>query len=212
MPNLFKKKVIDIIELGPGDGSKGKIIIDGFLSNKYEVNYYPIDISIQALTDIKKNLKCNNKLHIIGIHSEFIEGLNFLKKKSKNKKLILFLGSNIGNFKKSESKDFLKKIKYNMNKKDSLLIGFDLKKNVKIMTNAYNDSDNLTKKFNLNLLLRINNMFNSNFNLNNFEHNGIYNAHLGAMESYLISKKKQKVFLKNIITNIEFKKFEAIHV
>ena len=55
LPNLFKKKVIDIIELGPGDGSKGKIIIDGFLSNKYEVNYYPIDISIQALTDIKKN-------------------------------------------------------------------------------------------------------------------------------------------------------------
>ena len=65
LPKLFNENKIDIIELGPGDGSKSKIIIDGFLSNNYEVNYYPIDISIQALKDTKYNLKKNKKLEFV---------------------------------------------------------------------------------------------------------------------------------------------------
>jgi len=212
LPKLLNENIIDVIELGPGDGSKSKILIDGFLENNYKVNYYPIDISIQALSDIRKNLNINSNLKITGIHAEFIEGLNYLKNKSKNKKLILFLGSNIGNFNKSKSKSFIKEIKINLNKSDSILIGFDLKKDIKVLTRAYNDSSDLTKKFNLNLLTRINNLFNANFNLNNFDHNGIYNAHLGAMESYLISKKKQKVFFRKVNTIIEFSEYEAIHV
>ncbi len=212
LPKLFNENKIDIIELGPGDGSKSKIIIDGFLSNNYEVTYYPIDISIQALKDTKYNLKKNKKLEVCGIHSEFIEGLNYVKTKSRNKKLILFLGSNIGNFNKNNSRDFINKIISSMNIKDKALIGFDLKKDEKILTKAYNDSDFLTKEFNLNLLTRINNIFNANIDLINFDHIGIYNKSIGAMESFLISLKPQKIFFSDINTTIELNEGEKIHV
>ena len=88
----------------------------------------------------------------------------------------------------------------------------DIKQTIKIITKAYNDSDNLTKKFNLNLLKRINNELNGNFKLNRFEHAGIYNPRLGAMESYIISKEKQKVHIKNLNHTFEFKIYEPIHV
>ena len=100
----------------------------------------------------------------------------------------------------------------NINLNDFLLMGFDLKKSIKILTKAYNDSDNLTKKFNLNLLKRINNELNGNFKLNRFDHNGIYNPTLGAMESYIISKENQKVHIKNLNYTLEFKVSELIHV
>ena len=74
-----------------------------------------------------------------------------------------------------------------MNIKDNALIGFDLKKDEKILTKAYNDSDFLTKEFNLNLLTRINNIFNANIDLINFDHIGIYNKSIGAMESFNIT-------------------------
>ena len=61
---MLNENIIDVIELGPGDGSKSKILIDGFLANNYKVNYYPIDISIQALSDIRKNLNINSNLRI----------------------------------------------------------------------------------------------------------------------------------------------------
>ena len=84
LPSLLKLKEIDIIELGPGDGSKSKIIIEGFLKKNYTVNYYPIDISKKAIKLIELNIKENNKLNINGIISEYIEGLNYVKNISKN--------------------------------------------------------------------------------------------------------------------------------
>ena len=212
LPKIINKTEIDIIELGPGDGSKSKIIIDGFLDSNYKVNYYPIDISKQALNFLKNKIKSTKKLYLHGIDGEYISGLKFLKNNTKNSKLVLFLGSNIGNFKKQQSKMFLKNIKKNINLNDFLLMGFDLKKSIKILTKAYNDSDNLTKKFNLNLLKRINNELNGNFKLNRFDHNGIYNSTLGAMESYIISKENQKVHIKNLNYTFEFKVSEPIHV
>ena len=145
LPKLLKLKEIDIIELGPGDGTKSKIIIEGFIECNYAVNYYPIDISKKAL----------HLLNIHGIVGEYIDGLKFIKKNSKNKQLVLFLGSNIGNFERIHSIQFMKKIKNSIKKDSYVFVGFDLKKKIKILNKAYNDSSNLTKKFNLNLLKRM---------------------------------------------------------
>ena len=103
LPKIINKTEIDIIELGSGDGSKSKIIIDGFLASAYKVNYYPIDISKQALNFLKKKIKSNKKLLLHGIDGEYISGLKFLKNNTKNPKLVLFLGSNIGNLRKKQS-------------------------------------------------------------------------------------------------------------
>ena len=212
LPNILKLREIDIIELGPGDGSKSKIIIEGFKKKNYIVNYYPIDISKKALKLIEKNIKENNRLNINGIVSEYIEGLNYVKNISKNKQLILFLGSNIGNFEKPQSVEFMKNINKNIKKDSYMFIGFDLKKDPRKLNKAYNDSSNLTKKFNLNLLTRINNDMQANFNLNKFVHYGTYNPLLGAMESFLISNVKQKVNIKKIKKIYSFEAFETIHL
>ena len=212
LPNILKQKEIDIIELGPGDGSKSKIIIEGFLQKNYTVNYYPIDISKKALKLIERNIKENNRLNINGIVSEYIEGLNYVKNISKNKQLILFLGSNIGNFEKHQSVEFMKNVNKNIKKDSYIFIGFDLKKDPRRLNKAYNDSSNLTKKFNLNLLRRINNDMQANFNLNKFVHYGSYNPLLGAMESFLISTIKQQVHIKKIKKTYFFEPYETIHL
>ncbi len=212
LPNIVKQKEIDIIELGPGDGSKSKIIIEGFLKKNYTVNYYPIDISKKALKLIEQNIKENNRLNINGIVSEYIEGLNYVKNISKNKQLILFLGSNIGNFEKSQSVEFMKSINKNIKKDSYIFIGFDLKKDPRKLNKAYNDSSNLTKRFNLNLLTRINNDLQANFNLNKFVHYGTYNPLLGAMESFLISSIKQQVNIKKTKKTYSFEAYETIHL
>ena len=110
LPHLIKLEEIDIIELGPGDGTKSKIIIDGFLKNNYKVNYYPIDISKKALQLLSNNFAPNKNLLIHGIIGEYLDGLKFIKKESKNKQLVLFLGSSIGNFDIKQSKKFVKKL------------------------------------------------------------------------------------------------------
>jgi len=212
LPNILKLKEIDIIELGPGDGSKSKIIIEGFLKKNYIVNYYPIDISKKALKLIKRNIKENNRLNINGIVSEYIAGLNYVKNISKNKQLILFLGSNIGNFERAQSVEFMKSINNNIKKGSYIFIGFDLKKDPRKLNKAYNDSSNLTKKFNLNLLTRINNDMQANFNLKKFIHYGTYNPLLGAMESFLISKEKQQINIKKIKKVYSFEANETIHL
>ena len=212
LPKIINDKKIDIIELGPGDGSKSKIIIESFISSDYKVNYYPIDISRKALNLLGKKIKSHNKLFIHGIIGEYLPGLKFIKNKSKNLKLVLFLGSNIGNMRTKQSEVFLKNIKKNLYKDDYVLVGFDLKKDIKILNKAYNDSNNLTKKFNLNLLKRINNELNGDFQINKFEHIGLYNPKLGAMESYIVSKVNQKVEIKNLSQIFDFAVYEPIHL
>ena len=212
LPILINLKEIDIIELGPGDGIKSKIIINGFLKNNYKVNYYPIDISRKALQLLNKNLKPNKKLLIHGIIGEYLDGLKFIKTESNNIQLVLFLGSNIGNFDSKQSKTFIKKIYKNISSNSYVLIGFDLKKNLSVLNAAYNDSSGLTKKFNLNLLNRINIKLKGNFKLNKFIHFGSYNPLLGAMESFIISLIKQKIFIKDLDKHFEFDVFEPIHL
>ena len=212
LPKLLKLKEIDIIELGPGDGSKSKIIIDGFIKYGCFVNYYPIDISLKALKLLNKNVKNNNNLNINGIVSEYFEGLKFVKNLSKNKQLVLFLGSNIGNFEREQSIKFMKNIYNNIKNKSYILTGFDLKKDPTILCKAYNDSSKLTKKFNLNLLSRINKELKGDFNLNKFIHYGTYNPLIEAMESFLISTKNQTVNIELLNKKYFFDCNEPIHL
>lgn len=214
LPKLLNEdeREIDIIELGAGDGHKSQLIINGFLDSKQKVNFYPIDISLEAMKQLEETIVPHKNLTIHGVVADYFEGLKFVRKKSKNRQLVLFLGSNIGNFNRIQTQGFLRKIWLNMNHGDNILIGFDLKKKVSTLIAAYNDSSGLTQDFNLNLLSRINNVLGGNFNCEKFEHLGCYNPILGAMESYLISKTKQVVHISEIQRSFHFEKSEPIHL
>jgi len=98
-----------------------------------------------------------------------------------------------------------------MNKEDSLLIGFDMKKNEETLNEAYNDSDGVTAEFNLNLLARINNELGGNFNLSKFEHQAYFNDEHSRVEMHLISLEEQDVYIKSINETIHFKTGEDIY-
>ncbi|MFI5392092.1 MAG: L-histidine N(alpha)-methyltransferase, partial [Bacteriovoracales bacterium] len=135
---------IDLIELGPGDGQKGQLVIQGFLNNKVKVNYFPIDISRRAIAQLRENVPPQKNLKIHSILADYFEGLKLVRRKSKNRALILFLGSNIGNFNVNECQDFLNHLGEILNPGDFTLIGFDLKKDINILNRAYNDPEGLT--------------------------------------------------------------------
>jgi|SRR5579871_2599112 len=207
-----KTGILDVIELGPGDGHKSRLIINALLTSNLTVNYYPIDISERALLLLSENLFSSTLLNTHAIIADYIDGITHINKQSSNPKLVLFLGSSIGNFDPKTSLDFLQTLKNNLNPDDFLLIGFDQKKEINILQRAYNDGDGLTREFNLNILRRINRELGANFVINNFEHHGFYNPNLGAMESYLISLCEQTVIINGLQEPIVFHKFEPLHL
>lgn len=212
LPTIINEAEIDIIELGAGDGHKSELVINGFINANCKVNFYPIDISEKAMQLLGSNLSIKDDLHIHGVVADYLHGLNHLKSISSNKKLVLFLGSNVGNFNKSQTNEFLTMLSSTLNAEDYVLIGFDLKKDPDILNQAYNDSDGLTQAFNLNLLTRINRELGGDFDISTFKHYGFYNPYRGTMESYLISLADQKVEVSTANQTFHFKQFESLHL
>lgn len=207
------KKPFQLIELGAGDGTKTKVLLEHFLQKQLDFEYLPIDISEHALSLLTHDLHTNfPELAVRPTQGEYFEALHNLAQNSDVRKVILFLGANIGNFNTEQALDFLKKIAETLQKDDILLIGFDLKKDPATILAAYNDKEGITKSFNLNLLERINRELGGNFNRDHFEHYPLYNPETGEMKSYLISTKEQEVFIEALDQDFHFNAWETIHV
>lgn len=196
----------DVVELGAGDCTKSIHLLKAIYKLDKTVTFFPVDISKHVIDLIKKDLpKQINGLNIHGLNGEYIEMLQRSNEISSRRKLVLFMGSNIGNMNYDESISFLKEVRNCLNEGDCLLIGFDLKKDPQIILNAYNDREGITREFNLNLLRRINKELNADFNVDEFKHFPVYNPESGECKSYLVSKINQRVF----IGDTEFIDFEA---
>ena len=181
-------------------------------NQKKEVEYIPIDISLYAIKGLLRDLaETFPDLKTCGVVGEYSPGLNWVRENKPGKSVVLFLGSNLGNFPQEKATLFLKEVRDSLKLNDLLFIGLDLKKDVSILLKAYNDSKGLTSQFNLNLLERMNRELEADFILEDFQHFGTYNPIKGTMESYLISLKNQDVFFKRDNKTFSFKAFEPIH-
>ena len=98
-----------------------------------------------------------------------------------------------------------------MKSDDLFLIGLDLKKDSNILHNAYNDTQNTTAKFNLNVLKRINDELGADFNLDNFEHHAIYNEDKDRIEMHLRSLSEQYITIPKSDLSITLSKDELMH-
>ena len=201
---LEKTENIDVVEFGAGDATKSIWLLKELSKRKVLNAYSPIDISKNIINLLDKTLPEQILgINIHGLNGEYLNMLSQANQISKNKKLVLFLGANIGNFKLAEIPEFCKKLRNLLFDGDMVLIGFDLKKDPKKILAAYDDSEGFTNQFNLNLLRRINRELNANFNLKNFEHYAMYDPDSGACKSYLVSTENQKVHLDNSVINFE---------
>ena len=207
------KGEFDLIELGAGDGIKTSLLVGHFLIQNAVFRYVPIDISSEALNFLTE--KFHREFPDLDIQTEqgdYFKTLETFKEKSDKRKIILFLGSNIGNFREEQALEFFKHLRGVMNKEDLIFIGFDLHKNPKTILNAYDDSLNVTSKFNLNLLKRMNRELGANFETDNFLHYASYHPTECAARSYLISQKDHKVFIAALDREFHFKKWEPVYM
>ncbi|WP_420378629.1 L-histidine N(alpha)-methyltransferase [Gilvibacter sp.] len=199
----------NVVELGAGDGSKTFELLSYLDSANREVTYVPVDISKAAIdglaADFTKRLprlKLNPKV------GDYFEVLKDRLQSESNPSLLLFLGSNIGNYMPADALNLLRLFHQNMAAGDALLLGADLQKNPEVIRKAYDDPHGITRNFNLNLLDRFNRELNANFQRDQFEFYCYYNPLSGEVRSYLVSLTDQIVDLAD--EQIRFKKDELI--
>ncbi|MDD7914035.1 L-histidine N(alpha)-methyltransferase [Polaribacter ponticola] len=199
----------NIIELGAGDGYKTIKLLKNFIELGLEFTYIPVDISKKAIDILlEKVAKEIPDLKVKPFVGDYFKLLSTMPNDIPS--LVLFLGSNIGNFKKDDAQYFLKSIQNHLKPNDKLLIGFDLQKNPITIKNAYDDPHGITKAFNMNLLHRINNELGADFRLDKFDFYCHYNPVNGEVRSYLVSLKQQDVYIKSLDKSYSFDYNELI--
>ena len=200
-----------LVELGSGASIKTRHLLDVLKKSQSSLEYIPIDISEFLESSTADLLYDYSDLKITGVIDTYENGLQFVKNYNGSNNLIAFFGSSLGNFPFKEGKTFLKTIYDSMSNNDLFLIGLDLVKDKSVLENAYDDSQGITAQFNLNVLARINNELDANFNLDNFSHHSVYNEKEERIEMYLRSLKDQSVSVSKANLLISFTKNELIH-
>ncbi len=210
----------ELVELGAGDGLKTKVLIDYFWNQGATFSYAPVDISKAALDNLTADIRKQwPHLQVDSQCGEYLEALNRLAETPRHgiagqpdiRRVVLFLGSNIGNFSPTDALAFYHKISQQLEPGDLLLTGFDLQKHPAIIHAAYNDSQGLTRAFNLNLLRRINRELDADFDLLAFDHYETYQPETGEARSYLVSREEQLVTVGSLGMQVPFERGEVIY-
>ena len=209
---------VTIVELGSGNSVKTTILLESLLESKDALHYLPIDISPTTLQKTTKQLNRRFPgLEVTPIASQYETGLYRASviitdtAHVPEHKLVLFLGSSIGNLEPQAAITFLNKVRTTLDPRDALLIGFDLVKDVSVLHAAYDDAAGVTARFNLNLLTRINRELDGEFHLDRFSHLSRFNESKERVEMHLESRERQSVFIHHLDQNFIFKKGETIH-
>ncbi len=195
-----------ILEPGCGSCEKIKILLDTLRPKAY----VPMDISKDFLQ--KSAQAISDEFPWLDVHAacvDFTAPIELPFCPENEHKLAFFPGSSVGNFEPKHAKQFLRQVVDMVGKGGGMLIGVDLKKEEQLLCDAYNDDAGVTAEFNLNLLSRINDELDANFNLEHFDHHAFYNSDIGRIEMHLVSQKSQEIKVGEHLIN--FTAGESIH-
>ena len=197
-----------LVELGPGDGRKLKTLVEG---TSEPLIAHLVDVSAGALGRAAHTLSDALNLSVVTHQAPFEDGLDaIMRAESGDRTLVLFLGSNIGNFDQRGSAALLSRIAASLAPGDAFLIGADLVKPERELQHAYDDPLGVSAAFNLNVLLRINRELGGNFDLRAFRHRAVWNAASSRMDMFLVSTREQRVHIGGVDLEFELRKDEAI--
>jgi L-histidine Nalpha-methyltransferase len=201
---------VDLAELGSGTARKTRRLLDALLRRQRTLRYIPVDISEEMLRQTAEALSREfPRLAVEPVVAEYSAGMVQVRERRSGPMLALFLGSNLGNFTPAEAVAFLREMRGMLAGGDYALLGLDLQKEPSILNAAYNDSQAVTARFNLNLLRRINRELGADFNLEGFEHHAFYNEEEGRIEMHLVSRREQSVHIGG--RTYRFEAGETIH-
>ena len=199
-----------IVELGSGSSVKTRLLLDECQRRRYHTRYIPIDISASMLESTARSLADQYpRLQVEALAAEYLTGLTALPPTPR--RLVLFLGSNLGNFSPLEQDQLFTSLARALQAGDFLLMGLDLRKSIAVLEPAYNDASGVTAAFNLNLLQRMNRELQANFDLSRFSHLAFYNAVQHQIEMHLRSECEQRVMIHDLDLQVSFHAGETIH-
>jgi L-histidine Nalpha-methyltransferase len=202
---------VSIVELGAGTATKTGTLLAAFARRQMRLKYFPVDISSAALDHAKKRIKADCPGAVVKpVVADFAHGFAFLRD-IPNRKLVLYLGSSIGNFDWNDATAMLKSVREHLSAADALLLGTDMVKSPEILVPAYDDAQGITSEFDKNILMRLNREFGGDFDLLSFRHIAEWNPLHSRMEIYLESLRTQTVKLKGLNLVVRFAAGERIH-
>src|SRR5579863_6480016 len=202
---------LTLVELGAGTATKTSILIEELLQRQSRTLFYPIDVSASALDEAVRHLgKEFPALRVNPIVADYTGGVPALNRIS-GRKLVLYIGSSIGNFEPPQAIRVLRRIRQTLRSGDALLLGADFAKSSRILVPAYDDAQGVTAAFNKNILARLNRELDADFDLDAFRHVALWNRRCSRMEIYLESLVDQSVFVPALDLDVTFKAGERLH-
>ena len=203
---------VTLLELGCGSGEKVALLAEALRNRRRRVAIHLIDISPTALEQSERTLGALEHVSVVGHRTTYEEGLRHASRErpSRGGLLVLFLGSNIGNFDPPASQEFLAEIRRALRPGDGLLLGADLVKPVEELLLAYDDPLGVTAAFNRNVLVRMNRELGANFDLKAFEHRAVWNPIDRRVEMHLVSVRPQTVSIPLSGVEVDFEDGESI--
>jgi dimethylhistidine N-methyltransferase len=203
---------LTLVEMGSGSARKTRFLIEPCLARQRDLTYYAIDIAAAALDNAGPGLARDYPLlRFVGLAGDFDEGLDYLARQRGRPRLVVFLGSTVGNFTPKELAGFLRGLRRALRPEDRFLLGFDLLKDAGVLVRAYDDAAGVTARFNLNLLARLNREYGANFRLDAFAHRALFNRRESRVEMHLVSQCKQVVRVAGLDLELPFHEGETIH-
>lgn len=205
---------LTLFELGSGSATKTRRIIEALLETQARLKYVPVDISAAALEASAHGLLGDYAaLRVAAYAADYDSALPHVSAEREEgaRALVLFLGSNVGNFARAEARDFLRRVRGVLRAGDRLLLGADLKKDAGVLEAAYDDALGVTAAFNLNVLARMNRELRADFDPRGFRHVALYDEAEGRVEMHLESTREQVVRVGALGLELKFSAGERVH-
>jgi L-histidine Nalpha-methyltransferase len=206
---------LSIIELGAGTATKTGLLLDAAVAHQGSVTYYPIDVSETALEEARTRLESEMpEVTVESIVADYTEGMpqtNAAGVAGGGRRLVLYIGSSIGNFSPADALDVLRGVRAQLLPGDSLLLGTDMVKDTGMLLAAYDDAAGVTARFNMNVLVRINRELDANFNPQLFRHQARWNVQHSRIEMHLESLLAHRVTVRALDLQVRFGLGETIH-
>jgi dimethylhistidine N-methyltransferase len=201
-----------IVELGAGSADKTRLLLSAAVDRQDTVIYEPVDVSPSALEEAQERIEREIPGVIVMPRVEdYTRRLELDPPNLGERRLVLYIGSSIGNFELDEADELLASIRAALVPGDALLLGVDLVKEKSALLAAYDDAAGVTADFNLNLLARLNREIGAGFDLGAFAHRAVWNATHSRIEMHLVSRQRQQVQIPALDLTLDFAFGETIH-
>ena len=199
-----------MVEFGSGSSRKTRLLIEAALRRQAALDYAPVDISRDFLRESAEALLAEYRgLSVTALAGEYFDAALEMPP-ADGPRLILFLGSNVGNLDAPDAVRLLARLREGMAPRDRLLVGTDLVKDAAVLEAAYDDAQGVTARFNLNLLARLNRDLGAGFDLARFRHAAPWDPAARRIEMRLVSQGDQRVRVEALDAGFAFADGEAI--